>query len=144
MQGVAERWEFVCDFSLLDADVSTLILYNDVDDERMKDVPYFTYSHFLAKFEFNDGPASNPVQFDRNDLGNIGTFVPGTVLEEAIPIGLQMALNGEAHRTFDFGRGGGLWAINGETWDSERVAANDVGQNTWEVWEIDTGGGWVS
>ncbi len=32
--------------------------------------------------------------------------------------------------------------INGETWSSARVAAGDVGQNTWELWCLDTGGGW--
>lgn len=32
--------------------------------------------------------------------------------------------------------------INGDTWHTARVAAGDVGQNAWEVWCLDTGGGW--
>jgi hypothetical protein len=31
--------------------------------------------------------------------------------------------------------------VNGETWDSFKIAADDVGQNTWELWELRTGGG---
>lgn len=141
IMGVSERWEFVCDFGQLDSSVSEIILFNDYDDDRMKAVPYFTYSHYVAKFQFNDGPGNGPA-FDPNERGNIGNFAPGAVLEEAVEEGLQMAEDGEAHRSFKFGRGGGLWAINGETWDSKRIAATDVGQNTWEVWEIHTGGGW--
>jgi FtsP/CotA-like multicopper oxidase with cupredoxin domain len=32
--------------------------------------------------------------------------------------------------------------INGETWDSFKIAAEDVGHNTWELWKLETGGGW--
>jgi FtsP/CotA-like multicopper oxidase with cupredoxin domain len=141
MIGVAERWEFVCDFSRLPASVSTLILYNDFDDKRMKDVPYFTYSRYVAKFMFNNGTATGPV-FVPTATGNVGTFAPGKVLQDALPAAIAMAGQGKPHRSFKFERNGGLWAINGETWDSKRVAASDVGQNSWEVWQISSGGGW--
>jgi FtsP/CotA-like multicopper oxidase with cupredoxin domain len=141
MIGVAERWEFVCDFSQLAASVSTVILYNDYDEKRMKDVPYFTYSHYVAKFVFSNGTATGPV-FVPNDVGSVGTFAPGNVLQDALPTAIAMANNGQFHRSFEFGRNGGLWAINGETWDSKRVAASNVGQNSWEIWKIRTGGGW--
>jgi len=143
MIGVAERWEFVCDFSSLDETISELIMFNGDDGERMKAVPYFANSHLVAKFTFKSEPATgNPPVFDPNDMGNIGQYVPGTLLQDAIPIAEQMILAGNPTRTFKFGRGGGQWVINGETWDSDRVAADNVGQNTWELWEIDTGGGW--
>jgi FtsP/CotA-like multicopper oxidase with cupredoxin domain len=144
MVGVAERWDFVCDFGALDSAITELVLYNDFDEKRMKDVPYFTFSHFVAKFAFSGGVQGSAPAFNEADFGNIGTFAPRTVLKDAIPVARDMILNREAHRTFDFGRGGGQWVINGETWDTNRVAADNVGQNTWELWEIDTGGGWVS
>jgi hypothetical protein len=46
------------------------------------------------------------------------------------------------HREFVFGRNNGHWTINGETWDTAKIAAEDVGVNTWEVWKFKTGGGW--
>ena len=53
-----------------------------------------------------------------------------------------MANAGNYHREMVFGRSNGHWTINGETWDSAKIAASDVGQNTWEVWRFKTGGGW--
>jgi len=46
------------------------------------------------------------------------------------------------HRQFVFGRTNGHWTINGETWDTAKIAASDVGQNTWELWKFKSGGGW--
>ncbi len=53
-----------------------------------------------------------------------------------------MINNKKPHREFVFGRSGGLWTINGETWDTMKIAADDVGQNTWELWKFKSGGGW--
>ena len=52
-----------------------------------------------------------------------------------------MANAGTYHRTFRFGQNGSMWSINGQTWDSGRVAASDVGQNSWEVWRYVAGSG---
>lgn len=146
MVAVAERWEFVCDFSrLASLGVDTLVLYNDFDEERMKDVAYFTYSRLVAKFIFNRStPPRNTPRFQPSQTGTVGTWVPGTVLREAIPLALERVRRDNPHREFKFGRSGGQWTINGETWDTVRIAASDVGLNTWELWKIDTGGGWVS
>lgn len=141
MIGIAERWEFVCDFGSLDASIPSVVMYNDYNDRRMKDVVYFTYSQYVTKFEFNDGSASGPA-FNPGARGNVGRFAPGTILQDALSPALDLANTDRPHRTFEFGRAGGLWAINGETWDSQRVAADNVGQNSWEVWKIDTGGSW--
>jgi hypothetical protein len=46
------------------------------------------------------------------------------------------------HREFKFGRSNGHWTINNEGWMTSKIAASDVGQNTWEVWKFSTGGGW--
>jgi hypothetical protein len=53
-----------------------------------------------------------------------------------------MVSSGGYHRKMVFGRSNGHWAINGETWDTYKIAADDVGQNTWELWLFETGGGW--
>ena len=53
-----------------------------------------------------------------------------------------MANGNQSHRQFEFGRANGQWTINGQTWDTARIAAGDVGQNTWEVWKFVSGGGW--
>lgn len=45
--GIAERWEFVCDFSSYAG--QHLFFYNSYDPSMMLDVPYFCYSHLLAK-----------------------------------------------------------------------------------------------
>lgn len=46
---------------------------------------------------------------------------------------LAQARKGVCTRTFKFGRSNGHWVINGEDWITFRVAADDIGQNTWEV-----------
>jgi hypothetical protein len=106
----------------------------------------FTYSHLLVKFVFDaDPPPTRQAPSFNPDLkGNIGHFAPTTVLQDAIPEAIARVREKNPHRTFKFGRSGGQWAINGETWDTVRIAASDVGQNTWELWKLETGGGWVS
>jgi hypothetical protein len=47
--GVAERYEIVCDFSKTPS--RTLYLWNDKDTARFVNVPYFCYSHLLARLE---------------------------------------------------------------------------------------------
>lgn len=139
--GVAERYEIVCDFRSLRG--QTLYLWNDFDDDWMKDVPYFCYSHLLAKLEISSAiPASSP-QFDES----ITTPEPEKPIERVLTAAdiaeaTRMARDGKFHRKMEFGRGGGQWVINGETWDSFKIAADDIGQNTWELWKFQSGGGW--
>lgn len=46
-------------------------------------------------------------------------------------------------RTFRFGRGGGQWLINGQTWNPKRVDA-DPGFGDIEIWNlVGAGGGWI-
>jgi hypothetical protein len=55
---------------------------------------------------------------------------------------INMANAGQYHRQMNFGRSNGHWTINGEGWDTAKIAAEDVGQNTWELWQFRSGGGW--
>jgi FtsP/CotA-like multicopper oxidase with cupredoxin domain len=62
--------------------------------------------------------------------------------QEDLNTALQMANSGQSHRQFVLGRKNGHWVINGETWDTFKIAAENVGQNTWELWKFQSGGGW--
>jgi hypothetical protein len=54
--GVAERYEVVCDFGKFPG--QTLYLWNGRDPKRFKNVPYFCFSHLVAKIVV--GPAGTP------------------------------------------------------------------------------------
>ncbi|EFJ51493.1 hypothetical protein VOLCADRAFT_87571 [Volvox carteri f. nagariensis] len=135
--GVAERYEVVCDFSSYSG--RTFFLMNVKDERRMKSVPFFCHSHLLMKiqvFGIASGPTFQPFVPSRTTLD--------AVLKEAtdIPNALSMVRSRQCTRSFRFGRRHGQWVINGETWHTARVAAGNVGQNTWEIWCLETGGGW--
>ena len=143
LNGVAERYEVVCDFS--NYANQTIIMWNGNDNDQMKAVPYFCYSHLIAKIQVTGAvfdPTKAPV-FDPNQAPDprilpINKALTSSDLEQA----MSMVEKGKYHRRMDFGRRHGMWVINGETWKTFKIAANDVGQNTWEVWQFRTGGGW--
>ena len=139
--GVAERYEFVCDFSGYKS--QTLYFWNDQDTRVMNDAPYFCNTHLIAKIVVNGNvitstPAFNKANNSVNPIKPIDKTLSAPDIQKAI----SMANSGQAHREFVFGRTNGHWSINGETWDTNKIAASDVGQNTWELWKISTGGGW--
>ena len=139
--GIGERYEVVCDFSTLRG--QTLFMWNERDEDLTKDVPFFCYSHLLAKIQISAAvPASSP-QF-REDIPTPEPLRPlNRVLNRSdINTAIRMANNGQFHRRMQFGRENGQWVINGETWDSFKIAADDIGQNTWELWLFESGGGW--
>jgi len=138
--GVAERYEVACNFEGYAG--RTLYFWNDRDTESMKDVPYFCYSHLISRILVSS--ASNPT-YAKLSYGNARDVeIPlfKVLSPSDVQKGLNMANNGDYHREFVFGRSNGHWTINGETWDTMKIAASDVGQNTWEVWKFKTGGGW--
>ncbi|KAG2491600.1 hypothetical protein HYH03_010165 [Edaphochlamys debaryana] len=136
--GVAERYEVVCDFTAYAG--KTLYLWNAQDDYRMKDVPFFCHSHLVMRIEPQavtppPNSAFLPLEPARPALD--------AVLKDAdFAAAKAMVANKQCTRTFKFGRRRGHWVINGESWHTARVAASDVGQNTWELWCLETGGGW--
>jgi FtsP/CotA-like multicopper oxidase with cupredoxin domain len=138
--GVAERYEIVCDFS--NYKNKELMFYNSKNEDMMKDVPYFCYSHLVGKFIISNKNVINvPFQSSNYDKGALN-IVNKVLSDEDINKAYQMINNQEFHRDFTFGRSNGHWTINGETWDTMKIAAEDVGQNTWELWKFKTGGGW--
>lgn len=139
--GVAERYELVCDFSKLKS--QTLYFWNDQDTRVMKDVPYFCHSHLIAKIIVKAATVGLVTVF--NPLTKAGfpvSPIDKTLSKADIQKAIEMANNGQAHREFNFGRSNGHWTINGETWTTNKIAASDVGQNTWELWKIKTGTSW--
>ena len=141
LMGVAERYEVVCDFSKYAG--KTLYIWNENDDEQIKDVPYFCYSHLVARLtvaptNVGTNPAFNPLAFPDASLLPQSKALTQDDFNKA----MQMVNAGQYHRRMDFGRSNGQWTINGETWDTFKIAATDVGQNTWEVWQFRSGGGW--
>jgi FtsP/CotA-like multicopper oxidase with cupredoxin domain len=140
--GVAERYELVCNFSGYAS--REIYFWNDYDPDMMKYVPYFCNSHLIAKGIFSATTlASNPAQFIATQLDNNPSRPIFSVLNVSdINKAITMANNSVYHRDFDFGRTNGHWTINGETWDTMKIAAEDVGQNTWELWRFKSGGGW--
>jgi FtsP/CotA-like multicopper oxidase with cupredoxin domain len=137
---VAERYEVVCDFRSVAG--KTLYMWNHNDDNYMRKIPYFCYSHLIAKIVVGENQVDAPL-FEENNQ-SIQPSVPiNKVLSEAdIQTAMTMVNNGEAHRVFKFGKSNEQWTINGETWSTMKIAADDVGQDTWELWKFESGGGW--
>lgn len=140
--GVAERYEIVCNFS--NYGNRTVYFWNDFDKDLMKDVPYFCHSHLLSRVTFSSTPSiPNPPVFMTTQTTPDPLKPIFNVLTKADrDAAMTMATNDQYHREMVFGRTNGHWTINGETWDTAKIAASDVGQNTWEVWKFKTGGGW--
>jgi len=140
--GVAERYEIVCNFSGYAG--REVYFWNDFDPNQMKDVPYFCNSHLIAKGVFGKTttelvpPVFTYTQTTPDPLKPMFNVLSTADLNTAA----NMATSDSYHRQFVFGRTNGHWTINGETWDTAKIAAADVGQNTWELWKFKTGGGW--
>lgn len=138
--GVAERYEVVCDFS--NYKNQELYFYNDKNEKMMKDVPYFCYSHLVGKFIISNNNVINH-KFESYEYERGALNIMHKVLSvNDIELANKMIIEKRAHREFKFGRSNGRWSINGETWASMKLAAEDIGQNTWELWKFETGGGW--
>ncbi|KAG2425551.1 hypothetical protein HXX76_013595 [Chlamydomonas incerta] len=143
--GVAERYEVVCDFSGFAG--QDLIMMNAYDDRRMKGVPFFCNSHLVMKINVRCSSTGCPGASTPAFMPPAANAVNPTVLDRVlnqsdINAALAMVAVKNCTRTFRFGRRHGHWVINGESWHTARVAASDVGHNTWEVWCLETGGGW--
>ena len=121
----------------------TFWLWNDRDD-RTKNVPMFCYSHLIAKLVIGSTVPGAATFNGALTPTATGTLIPITQALSAQDLLAASAMisSGKYHRRMDFQQSGGVWTINGETWDSFKIAAADVGQTTWEIWQFRTGGGW--
>ena len=120
-----------------------MYVWNDYDPIMMKAVPYFCNSHLIANLQIGSTTTGNTDVFQPTNTPVVSVNPVDKVMSSAdMQTALQMANSNQAHRILKFGRGQGGWTINGQTWDTAKIAAADVGQNTWEVWRLETGGGW--
>jgi FtsP/CotA-like multicopper oxidase with cupredoxin domain len=139
--GVAERYDVVC--NLGEYKERTIYLWNDKHVKAMDKVPYFCYSHLVAKMIVSSQVSTSNDIFNSEIDSNFALNIVKNVFSmDDLQLARSMAERGDYHRKMVFGRSNGHWSINGETWDTYKIAAEDVGQNTWELWLFETGGGW--
>lgn len=130
LTGVAERWDVYCDFS--DYRGQTLFWINRKDERQMAKVPMFCYSHLIAKIIVGGAPVTAAAKINSALPPPFSSTLMDRVLSaDDYRRALALANDGKPHRRFAFGRSNGMWTINGETWDTAKIAASDVGQNTW-------------
>lgn len=139
--GVAERYELVCDFTGFKG--QTLYLWNGQDDKMLKGIPYFCYSHLLARIEVGTTVSGPAPKLDKLILPtNPFRYTENVISSTVVAAATKLIKAKQFHRKMSFGRTNGQWTINGETWDSFKIAAADIGHNSWELWQFQSGGGW--
>ncbi|KAL3771309.1 hypothetical protein ACHAW5_001663 [Stephanodiscus triporus] len=99
---VAERYEVVCDFRSLAG--QTLYMWNHKDDNYMKAIPYFCYSHLIAKIVVGENPVEDPLFEENNDSIQPSAPITRVLSEADIQTAMTMINNGTAHREFVFGK----------------------------------------
>jgi FtsP/CotA-like multicopper oxidase with cupredoxin domain len=125
--GMAERFEFIVDFSKLPKTQTTLTLNNIMQQTngRGPDGPDPRRPTPLVQFQIVDNGAGDTTQ--------------STVLRTDQPRRLKRS-DAKVIRSFEFNRSGGAWQINGRFFDPERNDAT-VKQNNVELWHLKNGGG---
>ena len=120
--GMAERYEVIIDFSRYP--VGTQLYLRNLGHAGTVDVD--NRSHTLMQFDI-----VREVEDDSRIPDRLRPV-------EAIPA--QAAVR---TRTFRFGRNGGLWKINNQTWDDQRIDANPQPGDV-EIWNlVNMGGSWA-
>jgi FtsP/CotA-like multicopper oxidase with cupredoxin domain len=127
--GVAERYEFIVDFSKHLG--KRVILQNPALDSNVD-----SDARSLAIMAFD-------VTRQEPDDSQIPAKLGKVRSVEDILAADGLTLAQVRTRTFRFGRNNGQWKINNKTWDKNRVDANP-GLCDIEIWNlVNTGGGWV-
>jgi FtsP/CotA-like multicopper oxidase with cupredoxin domain len=120
--GAAERYEFIIDFS--EYPIGTQIVLQNLWDDIGEPSPVMRFD--VVRQE--DDPTEVPAVL-RPDVRRV-------INQELIPA------NAVRTRKFEFGRRGGIWAINGLGWDTQRVDATPSNGDI-EIWELyNKAGGW--
>lgn len=120
--GMAERYEFIIDFSKYPIGAQ-IVLENPI---------------FSSNID-TDSRTQQVMRFDVLRQESDDSQIPNTI-RPVQPISVSQAVR---TRTFRFGRNFQDWVINGRTWDKNRVDANP-GVGDIEIWNlVNAGGGWV-
>jgi FtsP/CotA-like multicopper oxidase with cupredoxin domain len=122
IMGIAERYEVVCD--LTGQRGKTLYWYNEQDLVNFKDVPFFCWTHLVARMVVEDiEPITTPA-FEKNLVVPTSLIPVATALDSddiAAATAMAFAPTPQYHREMAFNRKGGLWTINDQTWGSFKV-----------------------
>ncbi|MBD2527035.1 multicopper oxidase family protein [Nostoc sp. FACHB-133] len=120
--GVAERYEFIIDFSKYPIGTQ-VVLQNPI---------------FSSNID-SDNRTQQVMRFDVVRQESDDSDIPNTLR----PVQIIPVSSAVRTRTFSFGRGNQLWQINNRTWDKNRIDANpSVGDV--EIWNlVNTGGEWI-
>ncbi|MBW4519773.1 MAG: multicopper oxidase domain-containing protein [Scytolyngbya sp. HA4215-MV1] len=122
--GMAERYEFVLDFSQYPIGTQIQLRNNSPLNNET-----FTNTNKVMMFEV----VSDPVTPDTSEIPSTLGFVPpvSELLSQVVRT-----------REFRYARNNGLWTVNGRTWSQTDMEANP-GQNQVEIWSlINESGGW--
>ncbi len=135
--GMAERYEFIIDFSKY-KDGTQIILQN-------LDLPVnIKYDNTNVVMRFDVDASLNTASPAESDPTRLTNMLAGNEIIRAVtPIqDLISKAGGKTTRTWQFARNNGEWTVNGKIWDKDRVDANP-GFGAYEIWELqNTGGGW--
>lgn len=107
--GAAERYEVACDFTKYAG--QTLYIWNVQDEDRMKDVPFFCYSHLAMKLVVGAAKTTG-CGVNCPTLNPVTPFVPSldrVLSQKDVDQALAMVANKQCTRTFRFGRSNGQW-----------------------------------
>jgi FtsP/CotA-like multicopper oxidase with cupredoxin domain len=129
--GSAERYEFLIDFRQYPA--GQRVELRNLSNDNNRD---FEHTDKIMAFDVTDEPV------DTSDP--TWNFIPDLLADsEVMDLTPDMAVR---RRVLEFERGGGLWTVNGRTWDDViasgfREVVADPGLGDVEVWTYANGGG---
>lgn len=129
--GMAERYEFVIDFSQYRPGTQIVMRNQDLPNNDL-----FDQTDRIMRFDVV--PENEPDYSGNPAPGPDTSFVP-SALRPYNPISESAAVR---TRTWQFSRQNGLWVVNGRTWNPNRIDANpNLGDV--EIWRLyNNGGGW--
>lgn len=132
---VAERYDMLVDFRRIANDGDRIVMYNRLEQKDGRRPTGKLLAPGVPIMQFRVGGIVPDASYDY--FAN-----PGAVLREQPTINLAEVVR---ERTWELGRGGGAWTINGQIFDPAIEATQArVRRNTAEIWHFENGsGGWV-
>jgi len=134
---VAERYDIIVDFNRIAKPGDVIIVYNRCDQQDGRLPTGKLMSPGIPMLKIIVGATVPDLSFDYfTNTGLTQTLRPYPVIDMT-----KVA----ARRTFNIGRSGGSWTINGKIFDPSMAASQAmIKRNTAEVWSLqNSSGGWV-
>lgn len=133
--GMAERYEFIIDFSKY-KDGTQITLQN-------LDLPIdIKYDNTNVIMRFDVDASLNSASPQESDPTRLTNMLAGNEIIRSVTPIQDLVSKAKRTRTWQFARNNGEWTVNGKVWDKDRVDANPA-EGDYEIWELqNTGGGW--